>query len=61
MESERAFSCGNNRYCVVDRHGRLVVYRQDWLGRSFVSYARDLAHAIALIEADAGCYQVRAA
>ena len=61
MELERAFGCGTSKYYVVDRHSRLVVYRQGWLGRSFVSYARDLAEAIALIETDAGCYQIRAA
>ncbi len=61
MASELAFSCGNSKYYVVERYGRFIVQRQDWLGRTFISYARDLAEAIALIEADAGSGRIRAA
>jgi hypothetical protein len=61
MAVERAFSCGNSLYYVVERYGCFVVQRQDWLGRTFISYARDLAAAIALIEADAGSSRIRAA
>ncbi len=61
MASERAFSCGNSTYYVVEGYGRHTVRRQDWVGRTFISYARDLAEAIALIEADAKSYRIRAA
>jgi len=59
--AERAFTCGNSKYYVAERYGYYVVQRQDWLGRSFVAYARDLAQAIAAIETDARCWQIRAA
>lgn len=61
MSSERAFSCGNNTYYATECHGRLIVQRQDWLGRTFVGYACDIGEAIARIEADARCWQIRAA
>ena len=53
MPSEWTYTCGNNRYCVVERFGRLIVQRQDWLGRTFISYAGDLAEATVLIRLDA--------
>jgi len=59
--AERIFICGNGRYYVTDRHGTLIVQRQAWLGRTFVGYAGGLAEAIARIEADARCWQIRAA
>jgi hypothetical protein len=61
MASERAFICGNNKYYVVERYGRLIVQRQDWLNRTFVSYARDVAEAVAIIEADARSGRILAA
>ena len=61
MASERTFSCGNNKYYVVESYGQFIVQRQDWFGRAFVGYASDLAEAIARIEADAQCWQVRSA
>jgi hypothetical protein len=61
MASERAFSCGNNKYYVMEHHGIFVVQRQNWTGRTFVSYARSLAEAITRIEADAHCWEIRAA
>ena len=53
MAWEWTYTCGNNLYYVTERCGRLVVQRQDWLGRTFVSYARDLAEATPLIKSDA--------
>jgi hypothetical protein len=61
MASEYTFSCGNSKYYVAERDGYLIVQRQDWLGRTFISYARDVAQAIAVIEADAGSTRIRAA
>lgn len=61
MASERAFTCGNSKYYVVEYYSTFIVQRQDWFGRAFVTYARDLAEAIARIEADAHCWQIRAA
>ena len=61
MASERAFTCGNGKYYVVEQHGYLIVQRQDWLGRTFIGYAGDVAEAIKRIEADARCWQIRAA
>jgi hypothetical protein len=46
---------------VVESHGYFIVQRQDWLGRTFITYARSLAEAIARIEADAHCWRIRAA
>jgi hypothetical protein len=59
--AERGFSCGNSKYYVVESHGDFIVQRQDWLGRTFITYARSLAEAIARIEADAHCWRIRAA
>jgi hypothetical protein len=61
VAAERAFTCGSSKYYVVEQHGYLIVQRQDWLGRTFVDYAHSLAEAIARIEADAHCWQIRAA
>ena len=61
MAVERAFSCGNSKYYVVDFHGLCIVQREDWLGRTFLTYARNIAEAIAFIEADARSWQIRAA
>lgn len=61
MVSERAFTCGNKKYYVVECCGTFIVQRQDWFDRAFVTYARDLAEAIARIEADAHCWQISAA
>jgi hypothetical protein len=61
VASERAFRCGNSKYYVVACNGHFIVQRQDWLGRTFISYAGDLAEAIARIEADARCWDVQAA
>jgi hypothetical protein len=61
MASERAFICGNSKYYVVEYRGTFIVQRQNWLGRGFITYARSLAEAIARIEADARCWQIRAA
>lgn len=61
VAAERAFTCGSSKYYVVEQHGYLIVQRQDWLGRSFIDYAHSLAEAIARIEADAHCWQIRAA
>ena len=59
--AERAFSCGNSKYYVVESHGYFIVQRQDWLGRTFLTYAHSLAEAIARIEADAHCWRIGAA
>jgi hypothetical protein len=59
VAAERAFSCGNNKYYVVECYGCFIVHRQDWLGRTFISYTRSLAEAIGRIEADAHCWQIR--
>lgn len=61
MASERAFSCGNNTYYVVESYDRFKVQRQGWLGRIFLGYVVNLAEAIALIEADAKCWRIRLA
>jgi hypothetical protein len=61
VAAERAFTCGNGKYYVVEQSGYLIVQRQDWLGRTFINYARNLAEAIACIEADAHCWQIQAA
>jgi hypothetical protein len=61
VAAERAFTCGSSKYYAVEQHGYLIVQRQDWLGRTFIGYARDLADAIARIESDAKCWQIRAA
>jgi len=61
VASERTFICGNGKYYVVEQHGHLIVQRQGWFGRRFVGYAADLAQAIARIETDARCWQIRAA
>ena len=53
MASEWTYACGNHMYFVVERYGHLIVQRQDWLGRSFVGYARNLVDATALIRSDA--------
>ena len=47
MASEWTYACGNHMYFVVERYGHFIVQRQDWLGRTFMSYARDLAEATA--------------
>jgi hypothetical protein len=59
--AERAFICGNNKYYVAEDHGTFIVQRQDWFGRTFITYARNLAEAITRIETDAHCWQIRAA
>jgi hypothetical protein len=61
VAAERAFNCGNNKYYVVECYGYFIVQRQDWLGRTFISYAHSLAEAIGCIEADARCWQIRVA
>lgn len=61
MTPERAFSCGNNKYYVVDCYGLLIVHRQDWLDRTFIGYARNYAEAMALMQSDAKSGRVRAA
>jgi hypothetical protein len=61
VPAERAFTCGTGKYFVTERSGTFIVQKQDWSGKSFVAYARDLAEAIALIEADAHCWTVRPA
>lgn len=61
MAAERAFSCGKSKYYVTEHSGYFAVHRQDWLGRTFIGYARNLAEAITRIETDAHCWQVRAA
>ena len=61
MASERAYTCGNNLYYVVEGYGRLIVQRQGWFVRTFIGYARDFAEATALIRADARSSRLRAA
>jgi hypothetical protein len=61
VAAQHAFTCGTGKYYVTERHGYFIVQKQGWFGRSFVSYARDLAEAIARIESDAHCWTVRAA
>jgi len=61
MASEWTYACGNHMYFVVERYGHLIVQRQDWLGRTFISYARDLAEATALIRSDARSSRLTAA
>lgn len=61
MATERVFSCGNSTYYVVQWYSYFMVYRQGWLGRIFVGYARNLADAVARIERDAHCWQIKAA
>jgi hypothetical protein len=48
-------------YYLVELYGRLIVQRHDWLGRTFISYARDYAEATALIKSNAGSSRLRAA
>ena len=48
-------------YFVVERYGHLIVQRQDWLGRTFMGYAHDLAEATALIRSDARSSRLTAA
>lgn len=61
MEFERAFSCGNSKYYVTEHDGCFIVHRQDWLARTFIGYAHDLAEATALIIRDAKSSRIRAA
>lgn len=61
VAAQHAFTCGTGKYYVTECHGHFIVQKQGWFGRSFVSYARDLAEAIARIESDAHCWTVRAA
>ena len=61
MASERTFTCGNGKYYVVEQHGHLMVLWQNWLGRTFIGHAGGLGEAIRRIEADARCWQIRAA
>lgn len=61
MAAERAFTCGTGKYFVTECCGYFIVQKQDWFGRSFISYAHDLAEAITRIEADAHCWTIRAA
>lgn len=61
MAAEHAFTCGTSTYFVTECCSYFVVQKQSWFGRSFVSYARDLAEAIARIETDAHCWTIRAA
>jgi hypothetical protein len=58
-ESERAFSCGNSKYYVVERGGCFIVRRQDWLTRTFIGYAHDIAEALTLIRQNAGSVTIR--
>jgi len=59
--SECSFSCGTAKYYTVECSGLLIVQRQDWLGRSFIGFARDLGEAMALIRRDARAGRVIAA
>lgn len=61
VAAERAFTCGTGKYFVTECSGYFIVQKQGWFGRSFVSYARDLAEAIACIEANAHCWTIHAA
>jgi hypothetical protein len=59
MESERAFSCGNSKYYVIECSGCFIVRRQDWLTRTFIGYAHDIAEALTLIRQNAGSSTIR--
>lgn len=61
MASERVYTCGNRMYYVVEQYGRLIVQRQDWLGRTFISYACDFVETTALIKSDAKSSRLRVA
>ena len=61
MASEWTYTCGNHMYFVVERYGHFIVQRQDWLGRTFVGYARNLVDATALIRSDARSSRLTAA
>ena len=61
MAAERALSCGNSKYHMVEAYGYFVVQRQDWFGRTFIGYARDMGEAMALIRSDARSSNIRAA
>lgn len=61
VASERAFTCGNAKYYVVEQNGYLIVQRQDWLGRTFIGYAADVTEAIRRIEGDARCWEIQVA
>ena len=61
MTTESAFSCGNSKYYVIKSYGRFIVQRQDWLERTFIGFARDLAEATELIRSDARTFKIRAA
>ncbi len=61
MPAERVFTCGNSKYYVVPCNGHFIVQRQGWLGRTFITYTRDLAEAVARIETDARCWEIKAA
>jgi hypothetical protein len=58
---QQIFNCGDSKYYVSEQNSFLVVQRQDWIERTFVGYARDIAEAISLIRRDAGSGQIRAA
>jgi hypothetical protein len=53
MEHQQTFSSGNSKYYVTVQNGCLVVQRQDWIERTFIGFARDMAEARALIRHDA--------
>lgn len=61
MEYKHTFSCGDRRYYVTGQNGCFVVRRQDWIERTFIGYARDIAEAMALIRHDAKSGKVIAA
>jgi hypothetical protein len=61
MEYKQIFRCGDRKYYVSEQSGYFIVRRQDWIERTFVGYAQDIAEAIALIEQDARSNEIRAA
>jgi hypothetical protein len=61
MQIERAFRSGNKKYYVVISEGFYVVRRQDWLSKTFIGYANNLAEAMELIKQDAKSSAIRAA
>jgi hypothetical protein len=55
------YRCGGNKYEVVERSGRFVVWVWGWVGRNKVGDARDLVEAMALIKSHAGSSDLKTA
>jgi hypothetical protein len=61
MEDQQTFRCGNSKYYVIGQNGCFIVRRQDWIERTFIGYASDIAEAMTLISKDSRSSLIRAA